>query len=417
MDLNQFVCDEDGSFLDVNANPLPAGLEARAGSSRLTDLEGLLEIVRKINTSLVVTEVLSCVLDEAIRIARADRGFVMLADDHGQLRFETGRASNGEKLTADRFDVSATILKDVFSTGESYCIEDAMGDDRFDTRKSVLRLELRTVLCAPLVTPERVIGVIYVDSQAIHPEFKEEMMHLFEILAGQAATSIRNARLYEELHLAYRELKEADERLKISLGEKEVMLKEIHHRVKNNLQIISSLLNIQAMQIEDEKARVLVRESQHRIRSMALVHDKLYHTQSPTKIDFDEYLRELTAQFESSFRSHGLRCDVHGGGVFLNLNVAIPAGLIVNEMLSNALKHAFPGRTSGHVEVFTINGPDGKIELKVRDDGVGFPDHANFRHMQSMGMNLIERLVEQLSGTLELECSNGTSFTVVFPPA
>jgi PAS domain S-box-containing protein len=211
------------------------------------------------------------------------------------------------------------------------------------------------------------------------------------------------------------EIKEYQDKLQASLREKEVMLKEIHHRVKNNLQVISSLLSLQSAGITDPAFSEIMLESQNRIRSMALVHERLYRSGTLATIDFSDYLAYVTTQLMRSYNPEGVECVVNAEPITLTVDDAIPCGLIVNELVSNALKHAFHDRKSGLLEVqFRAIDPK-TYELVVRDDGVGFPEGVDFASLTSMGMTLVTNLTEQLEGSMVLERGNGTVFRLRFP--
>ena len=209
--------------------------------------------------------------------------------------------------------------------------------------------------------------------------------------------------------------KAAEESLRASLAEKEILLKEIHHRVKNNMQIIHSLLNLQAAQVEDAAFLGMIRDSQRRIRSMALVHEQLYRSPDLSRIDFRDYLQALIAGLvKSSLVESRVRVATEIGDVRLDIHTAIPCGLLVSELVSNAFKHAFPGGRAGEVAIRLARLPDGKLRLSVADDGVGLPAGFDANHTASLGMQLVGLLCEQLGGTLEIRRGRGTEFRVVF---
>jgi PAS domain S-box-containing protein len=211
--------------------------------------------------------------------------------------------------------------------------------------------------------------------------------------------------------------KQAEESIKASLKEKEVLLKEIHHRVKNNLQVICSLLNLQAGYTSDQPTSEMFRESQQRVRSMALVHETLYRAQDLARIDFAEYVQSLTASLARSYGRPEISVALKGerSSVFLGVDKAVPCGLIVNELVSNALKHAFPKGRKGEVCV-TLQGDSGlQLTLDVSDDGVGFPARLDFRNTTSLGLQLVNTLTEQLQGTIALQNYGGTTFQIQFP--
>jgi len=223
-----------------------------------------------------------------------------------------------------------------------------------------------------------------------------------------------NATLEQRVRDRTQELEQATETIRASLDEKVILLREIHHRVKNNLQIIISLLNLQSRYIEDEKTRQVIHESQNRIRAMALVHEKLYQSTDIGKIDLENYIRLLG---DSLFQFYGMK----GKGIFLNtqiqdvkvdINTAIPVGLIVNELFSNSLKHAFPDGRKGDISL-AIHRQDHILTIVFKDNGVGIPQDFDWRNAKSLGLRLVISLVEQLQGTIELDQTTGTTFTIV----
>jgi PAS domain S-box-containing protein len=212
------------------------------------------------------------------------------------------------------------------------------------------------------------------------------------------------------------ERKRAEEALQASLREKEILLREIHHRVKNNMQVISSLFNLEAGTITAENARRMLKEGQMRIRSMALVHEKLYQSRDLSKIDFADYLRSLSAHLFHFYRIEAgrIRLEMHLEPIPLNVNSAVPCGLLVNELVSNSLKHAFPADRKGTVTIGLRKMEEGIVELRVADDGAGFPEALDFRRTDGLGLQIVSLLVDQLDGTIELDRKKGTAFTIVF---
>ncbi len=222
---------------------------------------------------------------------------------------------------------------------------------------------------------------------------------------GRANASLK-AEIIEREH--------AEEQVRASLREKEILLKEIHHRVKNNLQIISTLLDLQSEHIEDERSLRYFRDSQDRIRSMALVHEKLYQTRDFISINFGEYLANLARYLFNSYITDpdriSLRLDV--APATLEIDQAIPCGLIVSELVSNSMKYAFPDGRGGEIAVRLRVEGDAGIELMVRDDGVGLPPGLDFRNTDSLGLQLVTMLVKQIQGEIEPGNEGGTSFTI-----
>ena len=212
------------------------------------------------------------------------------------------------------------------------------------------------------------------------------------------------------------ERKQIEAQILASLEEKEIMLKEIHHRVKNNMQIISSLLDLQTDMLQDEQVRGLFKESQQRIRSMALVHEQLYQSSDLARIDFAEYIERLT---DHLLRSYGARADnvtlhLDIAPLSLSIETAIPCGLIINELISNAFKHAFPDDQAGEIWIEVQPADNQRLSLAVRDDGVGLPSGFDFRRTPSLGLTLVNTLIKQLNGAIELNRGKGTEFAISF---
>ncbi len=212
------------------------------------------------------------------------------------------------------------------------------------------------------------------------------------------------------------ERRQTDERIRAALKEKEVLLQEIHHRVKNNLQLISSLLYLQASTTEHPGAISALRESRARIKSIALIHERLYATPDLSSIDMGWYTEGLVTDLHQSYKTKhdSVRLKLDIGDIRLCVNQAIPCGLIMNELVSNAFKHAFPADREGEVTVRLTRGGSDSIALIVSDNGIGFPEHVDYRESPSLGLTLVNSLVEQLDATFELDRSGGTSFTVTF---
>jgi PAS domain S-box-containing protein len=211
------------------------------------------------------------------------------------------------------------------------------------------------------------------------------------------------------------ERRQAEEQIKTSLKEKEVLIKEIHHRVKNNLQVVSSLLFLQSQTVKDEETRRILEESRNRVKSMAFIHKQLYQSKNLAHIDFASYVRSLTKNLLTSYRTNGndISLDVRVDDIFLALDSAIPCGLIINELVSNTLKHAFSNHSAGHITV-DLHQEGEKNVLVVSDNGVGLPVGLDVHTTETLGLQLVSALVQQLDGTLELERGSGTVFKISF---
>ena len=210
------------------------------------------------------------------------------------------------------------------------------------------------------------------------------------------------------------ERRRADSLLKSALREKEVLLREIHHRVKNNMQVVSSLLNLQASQTEDPVTRGMLEESRQRVRSIALIHEKLFRSANLADVDFASYLKSVADELLRTFGRPEVTCILDLEPIQLEIDKAIPVGLIVNELLTNTLRHAFPPGTKGTARV-TLHATSAEdVELVVQDDGVGFPGGLDGVSANSIGLAIVRTLVEQLHGTMTIEARRGTTCTIRF---
>ncbi len=214
------------------------------------------------------------------------------------------------------------------------------------------------------------------------------------------------------------ERQRAQQKLERALQEKTVLLNEVHHRVKNNLQVVSSLLNLQATHTSDTRLRAILAESQNRVRAMALTHQLLYERKDYSRIDLGEYLERLAQLLLSSYREDSthisLRRALPAAPLFLDLERAIPCGLVVTELVTNAFKHAFPAGRKGEVRI-ELQALDDELELVVADDGAGLPGDFDLANVTSLGLQLVPLLADQLGGRFTVEGGPGARFSLRFP--
>ena len=246
--------------------------------------------------------------------------------------------------------------------------------------------------------------------------FAKVTRDITERRAAEQALEAANAALEHRVAERTAALQALNTQLEASLKEKEILLKEIHHRVKNNLQVVSSLLSMQSETVQNPAVHDFVYEAERRIQAMALVHETLYQGVDVAQFPLTAYVETLSQQLAHAYGVDPGRLVLQRQveGVILPLETALPCGLILSELLSNCLKHAFPGGAVGDVTV-TLSHTADHLTLRVSDSGCGFPEHVDFRHTESLGLQLVCLLTEQLEGTILLERDGGTTFTVTFP--
>jgi two-component sensor histidine kinase len=275
---------------------------------------------------------------------------------------------------------------------------------------------IKTLLMLPMVFQDRVVGLIEVMDNQTECHFTDHQISLAQFLSTQTASAIENARLYERAQREVAERMRAEGKIRMALKEKEVLLKEIHHRVKNNLQVISSMLSLQSRTAKDQEIMEMFQESQNRVRSMALIHERLYRSRDLSRIDFSEYIQDLVTRLVYSYSAYSgpVTLKIDADDVFLGVDTAIPCGLIINELLSNSLKYAFPDGREGEIRVEMSAHRNGRLTMIVGDSGVGFPKGLDFRNTETLGLQLVDSLVAQLDGAMELHTNGGTEFKITF---
>jgi two-component sensor histidine kinase len=248
-----------------------------------------------------------------------------------------------------------------------------------------------------------------VDGYLMKPVEAKKLLSLIDEFAGITM-------MKWELESKERMRREAEEYLKKSLAEKDVLLREVHHRVKNYMQIISSILRMQGRTIEDPRLKDILQESQNRIHSMALIHENLYSNESLANIRFANYVQSLSGNIARTYadKQSIVRFDYNIEDAYLPIDIAIPCGLIINELISNSFKYAFKDRTQGTIGIHFKNLGEEKYQLSVFDDGVGIPHDLDITKTRSLGMKIIHKLVKQLDGTLDTDFTNGTKFIITF---
>lgn len=306
----------------------------------------------------------------------------------------------------------------VVSLDRELVVRDAREDARFADNPHVTG-EPRVVFYAgmPLRTNE---GFVLGTLCAIDHEPREltpTQHSLLAILAAQVSAQLELRRRNFQLEARNNAQLGLQADLEDSLHEKDVLLQEVHHRVKNNLQLVSSLLNLQIARVPSGESRTVLQECQGRIHAVATVHEAIYSARDYSRVPIVNYVRALASGISHAVGAfgRGIEIELEIGDERLPVDKAIPCGLILNELISNAVKHAFPGGREGNVRVLAALTPDHEMEVVVADDGIGLPDGFDPEACDSVGMQVVCALVEQLDGALEISSRGGSQFRLTFP--
>lgn len=396
--------------------------------AELIQKEKYLEVINEFATKLIqaesIDEILWAVTSEAISKLNWYDCVIYLYDEKKKVLVQ--RSAFGPKNPKDLQILNPISIKPgqgivgtVFTTGIGEIVNDTSRDKRYiaddDFRFSEITI--------PIIHQDKILGVI--DSE--HPKknfFTEQDYKLLTTVSAMVSTKLAQAKSAEQVkkyqinleklvHRKTRQLEESNRDLRSKNKEKEVLFREVHHRVKNNMQIIISLLNIQANLTENEHERIVFDESKNRIRSMALIHERLYLEKDISNISLPEYTKELTQELSSSYSGKNqVEVILQQDALQINIDHAIPVGLILNELVTNSLKHAFI-ESGGNITIETHVDEKNILHLRFHDTGPGF----EYEHHQgkSFGLELIEILVAQLNGTLTYNNDKGSEYLMHFP--
>lgn len=371
----------------------------------------LAAVAQAINQSIRLEEVLQESLERVRQFLQADRVMVCRFDSDWCLSLEMEAVSQPTYSLKRQQQITTCSHHDLitqYQQGQIAVYQDVQAEAQTTEKAELLtHLQIRACVVAPIHKADQLWGLL-----VVHQCNHARLWQPFEVsLIQQLATQIGIASQKEDLYT----------QIERELKQKETLLKEVHHRVKNNMQMISSLLNLQASSIRDEAALLPFIESQQRIKTMALIHEKLYQSENLIKINFAEYAQQL---LQGLFASHTipssllqLRTEV--ANLELDVDTAVPCGLIINELVSNAIKYAFSSAQAGKIEVYfslhsLTEGAEHYI-LSVSDNGMGLPAHIDFHNTASLGFQLVSALTQKLQGTITVDCTEGTRFEISFP--
>jgi PAS domain S-box-containing protein len=416
----------------VNSRGIPIeiiGYAADISNSKFAEIalqqqferERLVEaIARRVRQSLQLEEILNTTVAELQQVLLADRVLVY------QLLPKSGGRVIAEAVAEGCSQLVDKCFGEEVFPAESYqlylqgriCATAELDDPSVTpcVMEFMKQIQVRAKLVVPIIQHSQLWGLLIAHQCDRPREWLEWEINLFQQLVTQLAIAIQQSLLYQQLQAELSERKQAEANLKNSLKEKEILLKEIHHRVKNNLCVVASLLELQSNTVTDPQIATMFEESQNRLYSMALIHEKLYRSTNLAQINLGEYLEDLVSNLFHSYNisDNRIQLQVLAEPIYLNIETATPCGLIANELVSNTLKHAFPDGTTGTVSVECYQTGDRKIHLFIKDNGIGFPQNLDFRKTTSMGFQVVCTLTEQLEGSIELSRQTGTAFHLNF---
>ena len=386
------------------------------------------KVSERIHQSLDIQYILNATVEEVRDLLQVDR--VVVYQFYGDM---SGKIMAESVLSGWTVSLGKDIQDTCFQTGgisnynQGYkrAIANIYQADLTDCHIQMLeRFEVKANLVVPIlleVNEENIgsslWGLLIAHQCSNFREWEENQLDLLDQLTVQIAIAIQQANILQQAQTEIKQREQAEANLRSTLAEKEVLLKEVHHRVKNNLQIVSSLLHLQAQTIKDPQILKAIQESQNRIESISLIHKNLYTNPNIGKIDIAEYINNLVTGLLISYQIAPAQINLHTDidSVILNVDQAIACGLIINELISNALKHAFPNNQSGEISISLHKNKNHDIEMMIRDNGIGLTDNIDWRNTSSLGLSLVYDLVtEQLEGSINIERSQGTIFNIQF---
>lgn len=408
--------EDDAIWLETFANTVAAALDRARLFEAERDQRLLAEALQKsayvISSSLDLDDVFDHILDQIRTVIPSDTTInIMMIEENtatmvrwqGYDDLENQNSLPGFSMSVDEY----VTFKKMTISQRALLIPDTALSTFWKVRPGWEWQ--RSYLGAPIIIEGKIAGFINIEGTQPNMFDIDDANHL-EVFAYHAATAIQNARLFKQI--------------KESLAEKEILLKEIHHRVKNNLQIINSLLSLHSSRTDDSQLTSIFRESQNRVHSMALVHDKLYRSENIARINFGEYIQDLVQYLHGAYRTqnHHVKLIFQIENISLDIDAAIPCGLVLNELISNAFKHSFPVSEGSmpedgdfYIKVDLHLEDEGLICLQVANNGVLAPKDLDLQTPRSLGLQLVKTLTNQLEGTIKFEITDETIFTIRFP--
>ena len=388
--------------------------QVRGLESRQRDLRALLESQQALGVSLDLDQVQRTIVRQASFLSGAVEVRLFLLDDVSS----TLRCCDGDELPPDELRRLEFLIGECFSeragpTDGPISVADAGTDSASDPPSLMLELGQAAYLGLLVALGDRPLGVLAFPIPSSRGYTGEEI-GLFGAFARQAAFALHHARHYAAARRELAECQREEASIQSALAERDLLLREMHHRVKNNLQVVASLLDLQAGTLRDASARQALHESKDRVQSMARIHEYLYKSADVSRVAMDDYLRHLATALQQAHNAQHIGLSVQVSVGPFDVERAIPCALIVNELVSNAFKHAFPAGRAGEV-VVALESRDDQHVLTVRDTGVGLPPHTDPQSADSLGLRLVGMLVKQIGGMLHLASEGGAIARIAFP--
>lgn len=405
--------------------------ETDSSSNSVKNFQRILNVVKQLNASLNLDDVLKLVLDSAIAVTKAERGILLFANEEPHLTCVLARSADKESLDACTISYSTSIANDVFQSGELICVESAQSDGHYDKRQSIKSLALETILCAPLTVEDQKIGVIYVDSRHIHAVNRQDIIDIFEIFTGQAATAIRNAKLYEKLQESYHELQDANEQLiKFErLASRGEMAAEISHELRNQLglamlelDLLKSFSNNYSPANQKKKIgsalKILKRISAFAANLIECSAFKTRKKKNNLHKVVSEFLKFIKT-FEKFSRLN----------ITLSLDESVPEFLFdanqIQQVFLNLLKNTIEACNDATILIAISYDPKLKVvEVSFKDNGPGIAEEARKKlfsekfttkeHGHGYGLSICARIIENHGGTISVKSTPGQGSEFVF---
>ena len=429
------------------------------------------EINKRHNNSLLVQEIgqvtstivdsnqlIQDVMDSIMRHLTYDRAMILLADETREnLKYHTGIGYEKEiekNLTSANLNESGNerfnIIIDAFKSQEPCLLNQTEGSEKRESLEVDLFKQIGSysTICVPILYEKESLGILVVENSEVKKQLTQSDMSLLIGVASQIAVGINNTRSFQKLRTVKEELQrshsnleirveertaeleklnhalnmeiaerlKSETRLKTIIKEKDILIKEVHHRVKNNMQVISSLLDMSKSRAKHPETEDLLSEAQAKIFTMSLIHSQLYQSDRFDEINMGRFIQSLVdhlSQMHRGDRNINLRIEV--ADIHLSVTQAIPCALAVNEIISNAYKHAFDGKEDGEIAISLQKKQDQKLHLNIKDNGIGIPDHVNMDNTETLGIKLVRNLVLlQLKGDLQVNRRGGTEIDIEF---